>query len=167
MFGILIILHVLISIGLILVVLMQSGKGGGLSGAFGGGGGGGSQSVFGGAGAATFLNKATVWLAAAFMVSSLLLAVVGGRVGQTSRSVLDETTAGQLPVQPQTLPGGDLGLPPADAGVTPAEGGTEQPAGTEGVQLPVAEPGAAEETGTEIPGAKEEPESPDEGGGTP
>lgn len=167
MYGILIVLHVLISVALILVVLMQSGKGGGMSAAFGGGGG--SQTLFGGTGAATFLHKATVGLAVAFMLSSLVLAVIGSRVSRGRTSVLDETTAGQIPVQPQTLPApvGDLGLPGAEEGVAPPEGGAELP-GTEaeGMQIPLTEPVEDAGTGTETPGTTE-PESPDEGGGTP
>jgi preprotein translocase subunit SecG len=167
MYGILIVLHVLISVALILVVLMQSGKGGGIGAAFGGGGG--SQTLFGGTGAATFLHKATVGLAFAFMLSSLVLAVIGSRGGGRARSVLDETTAGQIPVQPQTLPApaGDVGLPGVDEGVAPTEGGAELP-GTEaeGIQIPLTEPGEDAGTGTETPGTTE-PESPDEGGGRP
>jgi len=65
---------VLICILLILVVLLQSGKGAGLAGAFGGGGGlgGGVGAVFGGRGAAPFLSKATTVLAIAFMLSCLV-----------------------------------------------------------------------------------------------
>jgi len=64
MYVLFLILHVLISLVLIVVVLLQSGKGGGLAGAFGGGGG--SQAIFGGRGAATFLSKATTYLGAGF-----------------------------------------------------------------------------------------------------
>lgn len=74
MVTILIILHVIICIMLILAVLLQSGKGAGLAGAFGGGGsmGGGMGAVFGGRGAAPFLSKATTVLAIAFMLSCLV-----------------------------------------------------------------------------------------------
>lgn len=68
----LLVIHIVISIALILVVLLQSSKGGGLAGAFGGGGGGGT--VFGGRETATFLEKATRYLAVGFMVTSLALA---------------------------------------------------------------------------------------------
>ena len=63
--------HVIVCLVLIVVVLMQSSKGGGLAGAFGGGG---DQTVFGGHETATFLSKATTYLAVLFMVLSLLLA---------------------------------------------------------------------------------------------
>lgn len=75
MHAVMLTLHILVSLGLIITVLLQSGKGGGLAGAFGGGGGVGA--VFGGQTAASFLTKATRYLAIVFMVSSLTMAVVG------------------------------------------------------------------------------------------
>lgn len=74
MAGVLLGIHVLISLALIVVVLLQSGKGGGLAGAFGGGGGVGA--VFGGQAAATFLTKATRYLATAFMITALSMALL-------------------------------------------------------------------------------------------
>jgi preprotein translocase subunit SecG len=50
---IVLIIHVLLCIGLAITVLLQAGKGGGLSGAFGGAG---TQTVLGQRGAATFLS---------------------------------------------------------------------------------------------------------------
>ena len=64
------ILHVLIAILLIVAVLMQSGKGGGLAASVGGGLS--SSSVLGGRTAATFLSKTTSALATAFLVSCLI-----------------------------------------------------------------------------------------------
>jgi preprotein translocase subunit SecG len=62
-----IVFHVIVCVGLILVVLMQSSKGEGLAGsAFGGGL---SSAVFGGRGAASFLSKATTVLAIVFMLN--------------------------------------------------------------------------------------------------
>ncbi|MFH1502491.1 MAG: preprotein translocase subunit SecG [Candidatus Eisenbacteria bacterium] len=79
MTGVLLGIHILVSAALILVVLLQSGKGGGLAGAFGGGGGVGA--VFGGQTAADFLTKATRYLAIGFMLTSLTLALVSrGRI---------------------------------------------------------------------------------------
>src|SRR5499427_10990781 len=65
------IIHVLVCVFLILVVLLQSGKGGGMGIAFGGGG---SQTVFGGSGAGNFLTKATAVTACIFMLTSVSLA---------------------------------------------------------------------------------------------
>ncbi len=86
LFNIFVVIHVITCFLLIVVVLMQSSKGGGLSGAFGGGGG---EAMFGGRETATFLSKATTYLAVIFMVTSLSLAFLSaGRGGVESESVL-------------------------------------------------------------------------------
>jgi len=65
------VIHVLVSILLILVVLLQPGKSGDLGSVFGGGGS--SESVFGASGAVPFLSKVTRVLAVLFLLSSLAL----------------------------------------------------------------------------------------------
>src|SRR5947209_20027444 len=65
------VLHILVCLFLILVVLLQAGKGGGMGIAFGGGG---SQTVFGSSGAGNFLTRLTSITAAIFLVTSLGLA---------------------------------------------------------------------------------------------
>lgn len=72
MFTFLSILYVIICLFLILVVLLQTGKGGGM-GALGGGMGGAGQQVFGGAGAGNILTKATSVSAFLFMLLSAVL----------------------------------------------------------------------------------------------
>ena len=67
------IFHTLISFLLIIAVLLQSGKGGGLASSIGGGLS--SSSVLGGRSASTFLTKTTAVLATVFMLSCLLQAV--------------------------------------------------------------------------------------------
>ncbi len=127
MFGLLIIVHVIISASLVLVILMQSAKGEGLASAFGGGSF--TGAVFGGRGAATFLSRATTVLAIAFFISCLTLTVLfpsGGGVARRESAVQkeaqkalqqqpvptgDETPATQQPSQTQTSPGSIL--PPA------------------------------------------------------
>jgi len=69
----LLILHLLVSLLLITVVLLQSGKSADLAGAFGGYG---SQSSFGPRGMATFMSKFTTVLAVMFMVITLLLMII-------------------------------------------------------------------------------------------
>jgi preprotein translocase subunit SecG len=64
------IFYVLVCLFLILVVLLQAGRGGGMGAAFGGT----SQSVFGGAGAGNFLTRLTVVMAATFMLLSATMA---------------------------------------------------------------------------------------------
>ena len=87
LYALLIILHIFVSCSLIILVLLQSSKGGGLAGTFGGSGMAGS--VFGGRGAAPFLTKATTVCAILFMLTSLSLNFV--RPGRQSSSVLERT----------------------------------------------------------------------------
>jgi preprotein translocase subunit SecG len=65
------VIHVTVCIFLILVILLQAGKGGGMAGL---GGGGGSQTVFGGRGSQSFLGRVTSVSAAVFMLTSVWLA---------------------------------------------------------------------------------------------
>ncbi|HUV31005.1 MAG TPA: preprotein translocase subunit SecG [Acidobacteriota bacterium] len=97
MFTIWVVFHVLISIALMLVVLMQSAKGDGLAGtAFSGGL---SGAVFGGRGAASFLSRATTVLAIVFMVNCGVLAFMSAKtrtttdVQQTGESVVTRKMA--------------------------------------------------------------------------
>jgi len=64
------VIHILVCVFLIVLVLLQPGKGGGLGSVFGGGS---SDSVFGSSGAAPFLTKLTRLLALIFVVTSLSL----------------------------------------------------------------------------------------------
>jgi len=73
---VLIVLHVIISLFLILVVLLQQGKGADLAGAFGGGG---SQTAFGARGATTLLHKLTTGFFIAFVITSMSLAILQAR----------------------------------------------------------------------------------------
>jgi preprotein translocase subunit SecG len=70
MYTFLSVLYVLVCLFLILVVLLQPGRGG-IGGAFGGGS---SQTVFGGSGAGNFLTRLTSISAALFMLLSATLA---------------------------------------------------------------------------------------------
>ncbi len=79
------VLHVLIACFLILIVLIQSGKGSDIGAAFGGGA---SQTMFGARGATTVLQKITSGLAVSFMATSLILAVLATQ--RVSRSVIPD-----------------------------------------------------------------------------
>ncbi len=72
--------HVLVCLFLLVVVLLQQGKGGGLQAAFGGSG---SDAAFGARSSATVLTRATTVLGALFMVGSMTLAIMGQR-GESS-----------------------------------------------------------------------------------
>ncbi|HXN32739.1 MAG TPA: preprotein translocase subunit SecG [Polyangiaceae bacterium] len=66
------IVHVFVCMFLMLVVLLQQGKGGGMGAALGGG----ATQVFGGRGAGNILTRATAACAGVFMLTSVTLAYV-------------------------------------------------------------------------------------------
>ena len=93
----LIVVHIIVCIALIMIVLLQTGKGADMGAAFGGGS---SQTLFGSTGASTFLSKATTAAAIIFMLTSLALAYLSGqRPGE--QSVVTSTPA---PVETQAAP---------------------------------------------------------------
>ena len=81
-------LTLLILFGVLLIgtVLLQPGTKGGLGASFGGGG---ANSAFGAQGATPFLSKATYWLAAGFLGTTLFIEVL---IVRQNRSVLEKTT---------------------------------------------------------------------------
>jgi preprotein translocase subunit SecG len=99
------VIHVVACIVLILVVLLQAGKGANMGAAFGGS----SQTVFGSSGAGTFLGKMTAAIAIIFMLTSLTLTYSASRKGS---SLFDSS---QAPVTRQAIPAA-----PAQNEATPA-----------------------------------------------
>ncbi len=83
MYTILLVAHTIIVLFLIVMVLLQRTESDGLSGLSGGGG----NQFMTGRGAANLMTKTTAFLAAAFMLTSLVLAIMASRY--TSKSVLD------------------------------------------------------------------------------
>jgi preprotein translocase subunit SecG len=102
------IFHVLICIFLILVVLLQQGKGADWAGTFGGGG---SQTVFGARGAGTILSKATTAAAVIFMITSLALAILISRPGGNS-VISDKAVPKTSTPAPSPAPQPPAGQPP-------------------------------------------------------
>ena len=88
---ILIILHVVFCVALILIVLLQKGKGASMGAVFGGS----SQTVFGSTGAASILHKVTTAVAIVFMLTSLGLSIFFGK-GVTS-SIMDTVEQTEIP----------------------------------------------------------------------
>jgi preprotein translocase subunit SecG len=83
MYTLIVILHVVVSIAMILVILLQTGKGSDIGAVFGGGS---SQTLFGSSGPTSFLSKLTAGAAILFMVTSLFLAYFSG--SGSSRSIM-------------------------------------------------------------------------------
>ena len=81
--------HVIVSLFLIVVILLQQGSSADLAGAFGGQG---SQTAFGPRSASSALTKATVWAAVIFMITSITLTVMMERGALQQHSVLQGTS---------------------------------------------------------------------------
>jgi preprotein translocase subunit SecG len=101
-----ILVHVIVCIALILIVLLQTGKGADMGAAFGGGA---SQTLFGSTGASSFLTKLTTGAAIVFMLTSLTLAYLSSR--RPTASVMSDVAPitqeaqqapAETPVKPET-----------------------------------------------------------------
>ncbi len=135
MYFVLVTVYVVICFFLILVVLLQQGKGADIAGAFGGGS---SQTAFGARGATTFLHKLTTGAFVGFVVISMLLSIMEAR---PKSSVISKSLpaaskaaapapAAQAPGAPgQAAPG--QAAPPAgqSAPAAPATGNAPAPSG--------------------------------------
>ena len=118
MYPFLLTLHLLVCLCLVAVVLVQSGKGGGLAGgAFGGA----TQTVFGGRGATDFITRATVVLGVLFFLTSLSLALLTTRGTTTAHSVVSEAAKRAASSAPPTLP--SQSVPPGGIQTTPLQKG--------------------------------------------
>jgi len=99
----LLLIHVVSCTALILIVLLQAGKGASLGASLGGGA---SQTVFG-ASSATFIGRITWVLAGAFMATSLLLAIIspwGASGVQPESAVLHEEPLAMPPLGETAVP---------------------------------------------------------------
>src|SRR5438270_7443010 len=114
--------HIIVCVFLVLVVLMQQGKGADWAGAFGGGG---SQSTFGARGAGTLLSRATTAAAVLFMITSLALTILISRPG--GNSVIREGAKQNQQQQPAQQPPAQ---PPAQQQNAPAPATTPAPSST-------------------------------------
>ena len=104
------VLHVSVCFFLVVVVLLQHGKGADVGATFGGA----SNTVFGARGAATLLSKFTVGAAFVFMVTSISLAYLS--TSTSSKSLLKETKkapAGVLAPAPAGTGSPTAAVPPA------------------------------------------------------
>ena len=106
------IVHVLTCLILILVVLIQSGKGAEISASLGGS----SQTVFGSSGGANFFTRLTHTLALVFMATSVGLTIYKAR---SQKSIFEGAPAAQAAPAAPANPAAPV-APAAPAGATPA-----------------------------------------------
>ena len=116
-------LYVFVCAFLLVVVLMQQGKGGGLQAAFGGSG---SDAAFGARASASVLTRATTVFGALFMVGSMALAIMGQRGTSSVLSGVDGP--GLQPPAPVSAPADLAPAPDAAADATEPDPETEEPA---------------------------------------
>lgn len=111
------VVHVLLSVFMIFVILLQPGKDAGMGAALGGGA---ATSAFGGRGAATFLTKLTAFCAVAFFLTSLGLSFVGLRSSVSSQLMAEPTAqTAPAPTPTEAAPAAPT-TPPAATGETPS-----------------------------------------------
>ena len=105
------ILHVFVSLGLILVVLLQTGKGAEIGAVFGGS----SSTIFGSSGAGNFLTRLTTGMAIVFMITSLTLGYFAGK--KPTSTIFDNrapVAEPRTPAQP-TVPAPQQNVPATGA----------------------------------------------------
>ena len=115
MFILIVIIHVLVSLVIIGLVLLQSGKGADIGSAFGGAG---SQAVFGSMGTPTVLGKITTAAAATFLITSFSLAVLSHK--RAAETIMPASA-------PAPAPAASAPAPPAAAPATPAPASPSAP----------------------------------------
>ena len=134
--------HTLIAVLIIVLVLLQRGKGADAGAAFGAGA---SGTVFGAKGSSNFFSRATAVLATAFFVSSLTLAYISSQRSTPADDLLEDSLATEAPVKPETTVI-DEAFGDEDFPELPEVGGTDPAAGDE--EMPALEP---DETVEEAP----------------
>ena len=132
---ILIVVHVAVCVALIMIVLLQTGKGADMGAAFGGGA---SQTLFGSTGASTFLSKATTVAAIVFMLTSLVLAYMSSH--RTADSIMPQSPT---PVE-QTAPAAPAEAAPQESSApAPSAPATQEQAAPQASDAP-AQPAQSE-----------------------
>lgn len=121
--SLLLVVQVILSICLIVLILMQHGKGADAGAAFGSGA---SSTVFGARGSGNFLTRTTTILAALFFVVCLALAYIATNRVDPSSVVESVTTMGQETTQ--TINPEDSDLPPLDGAADTSSGSDLPPA---------------------------------------
>jgi preprotein translocase subunit SecG len=137
------VVHVIVCVFLIIVVLLQRGKGAEIGAVFGGGGGG---TLFGSRGAGNFLTRLTTGAALIFMLTSLSLAYFGDT--GTRSTLFDEEPEASAEAEPSPF------AEPADPATTP-DAAAEADAGDTGGFVEVPQEAADEVEPDPAPEAEE------------
>ncbi|QEI05702.1 preprotein translocase subunit SecG [Pigmentiphaga aceris] len=132
LFTVLLVVQVISALSIIVLVLLQQGKGADMGSAFGGGSAG---SLFGATGAANFLSRSTKWAAVVFFVTTASLAYVGTRpLGATApggggvmENVPADRSVPSVPGQPAAS-GSTSSVPSVPATPAPAQNSGAVPA---------------------------------------
>ncbi|GAB1578035.1 preprotein translocase subunit SecG [Bordetella petrii] len=172
---ILLVVQVLSALGIIVLVLLQQGKGADMGSAFGSGSAG---SLFGASGAANFLSRSTKWAAVVFFVSTLGLAYLS-HGGSSSGGAMESGVMQDFPADrsvpqvpgaagngsssvPQTAPAQpDASVPQAPAAPAPAPQPESKPADVPAAPAPADKPAEqpSADKPAEQPAAPAQPES--------
>jgi preprotein translocase subunit SecG len=91
------VIHLIVAVALILIVLLQTGRGSEIGAAFGGGS---SQTLFGSSGSSKFMTKLTTAAVVIFMLTSLSLAYFYGHRESSVRKVVPVQSEESVPVTP-------------------------------------------------------------------
>jgi preprotein translocase subunit SecG len=105
--SIILVVHIIVSISLVGLILIQHGKGADAGAAALGGGGGASSSVFGSQGSTSFLSRSSAVLATVFFITSLTLAYFSGKtdgVDSITKTAITETVKDAPPADLPDLP---------------------------------------------------------------
>ncbi len=163
---VLIVPYVISCIGLIVIVLLQKGKGVGFAGAFGVGAG--SETVFGPRASKSLPQKMTYIMAGVFMALALIMSIIAGRLGKGSapEKLAEGATATATAPAPEVPPGtlDDLGsalkdVAPSPVGeavstsVTPPPPQTPTSSAEPPLEVPAATPAPATPAPAEAPAA--------------
>jgi len=127
----LLVIHILITLALIGLILIQRGKGADIGAAFGSGA---SNTVFGSQGSASFLTRTTAVLATLFFITSLSLAYFATQKVD-KQSVTEITTPAAPANQDEQPPAGSEPATPSDVPDVPVSGTDDK--GTTDVPQPV------------------------------
>ncbi len=122
--NILLVAHLIVAVAIVILVLLQQGKGSDMGAAFGGGS---SQSLFGARGSANFLSRATSILVTVFFLSSLTLAYLYTRGGESTSVTTDspvtdgvESAADAVPEPPDSDEAGEAAEPAGESDIPDA-----------------------------------------------